>query len=382
MSNAYIIPGAAGIRPQSFTTSELSAIGASASKIIGIAYCTDCINSGSLNGVGAMVRWSEEAQQWMTFHDNAPATTDLLVYAVQLHARGGAGVFRRGPALSFYCMPTGLFATQVTQAGSSTDAPSAVNTGLASSNGMRLIMRALASQLGAGRTIVRVTGTGQVYQGTGLTTSSAGLFGTVASGEERRAMVLVGSLASFPQSGATAGVNDYALRFGICTQNADMTTTPSTFVGFFYDRTNNAGWGAGTSDTVRAHVRINGTTLLDPTTSAADTLVASSNTNLAHMLMAIAVEPTGTSGNNARVRVAWLQGRSGAWTTLYDSTQSFGSSTERFLQSIAAVAAGTRTSATSTLEAVYDQISHCTAFVGGSTGNQPVNLPMTIPPVS
>lgn len=194
-------------------------------------------------------------------------------------------------------------------------------------------------------------------------------------------MVLIGSLLSFAQSGSTAGSNDYAWRLGICSAGADMTTTPSTFIGFFYDRSNNAGWSAGTSDTVRGHVRINGTTLLDPTTSAADTLVASSNSNLAHMLMAIAVEPTGTSGNNARVRIAWLQGRAGSWTTLYDSTQSFGSGSERFLQSIAAVAVGIRTSASSTIEAVYDQISHCTAFVGGSTGNQPVNPPLTIPAV-
>lgn len=364
------------------TTAQLIATAAATSKRMAFAYCTDCINSGSLNGVGAMVRWSEEAQKWMTFHDNVPATTDLMVYAVQLNARGGAGVFRKGPALSFYCIPSGLFAPTLTQSGNATNAFGQTNNGLAATMGIHIPLRALASQLGAGRSIVRVTGTTPVYQGAGTTISSAGLFGTVASGEERRAMVLVGSLNSFNQSGATAGVNDYAWRFGICTQNSDMATTPSTFIGFFYDRSNNAGWAAGTSDTVRGHVRINGTTLLDPTTAAADTLVASSNTNFAHMLMAIAVEPTGTSGNNARVRVAWLQGRSGAWTTLYDSTQSFGSSTERLLQSIAAVAVGVRTSATSTLEAVYDQISHCTAFVGGSTGNQPVNPPITIPPVS
>lgn len=380
MSNAQIIPGAAGIRPQSFTTSQLGAIGASASKIIGIAYCTDCINSGSLNGVGAMVRWSEASQQWMTFHDNVPATTDLMVYAVQLNARGGAGVFRKGPALSFYCIPSGLFAPTVTQSGNATNAFGQTNNGLAATMGIHFPLRAQASQLGAARSIVRVTGTAPTYQGAGAATSSAGLFGTVASGEERRAMVLVGSLNSFIQSGATAGVNDYAWRFGICTQNSDMTTTPSTFIGFFYDRSNNAGWAAGTSDTVRAHVRINGTTLLDPTTTPADTLIAPGN--LAHMLMAIAVEPTGTSGNNARVRVAWLQGRSGSWTTVYDSTQSFGSSTERLLQSIAAVAVGVRTSATSELAAIFDQILSCTAFVGGSTGNQPVNPPMTIPPVS
>lgn len=364
------------------TTAQLIATAAATSKRMAFAYCTDCINSGSLNGVGAMVRWSEASQQWITFDDNAPATTDLMVYAVQMHARGGVSAYRKGPSLSFLSFPNSAPQPITTQSGTSTSVNLTVLNGLASNHGQMVMLRAGGTLLTAGRSILRVSAASSIYQGSGLTRSTTGMFGTVASGEERRAMVLVGSLASFSQSGATAGADDYAWRFGIATQGADMASTPSTYIGFFYDRSNNAGWGAGTSDTVRAHVRIAGTNLLDPTTAGADTLVASSNTNLAHMLMAIAVEPTGTSGNNARVRVSWLQGRSGSWTTVYDSTQSFGSSTERFLQSLYAIAVGARTSATANLEVSMDQISNCTAYVGGSTGNQPVNPPMTIPAVA
>lgn len=46
------------------------------------------MNAGSPTGIGGMVRWSDISQLWITFDDSCPVTTDLMSYAVQLHAIG------------------------------------------------------------------------------------------------------------------------------------------------------------------------------------------------------------------------------------------------------------------------------------------------------
>lgn len=290
---------------QSLTTAQLEGLSSGASRSISIAYCTDCINSGSsiVGAVGAFVRWSEASQRWMTFEDNVPVTTDFLQWAVWMHIRNRSPHIANPFASHFSVMP--FLAANLTQATTGTIGSFNQSVfGPMDTFGMRI---GLASGAGVGSVMAWFA---RFNQSSGNSAYSATM---------RRSVALVATVADFQAS--ISNSDNIAYRFGIQTEETAGNAWPNTFCGFVFDDstiTTNGVWIAP-ANSLRAVVRINGTDVYSPTTIGVS---GGLNTTItANAICVATVEPTGLT--TARFRVGY-QIADGSFVTAHDSTQSLG----------------------------------------------------------
>lgn len=286
------------------TTAQLIATAAATSKRMAFAYCTDCLNSGSSNvgAVGAFVRWSEASQQWMTFEDHVPITTDFLKWAVWMHIRNRTPHVANPFASHFALMPF-YNASLVPSTSGVSGSFGASTVGVMDVLGMRM---SLSSGAGVGSVMARF---GRFNQTSGNAAFSATM---------RRSISLVATVSDFATS--VSSLDNVAYRFGLQTEETVGSAWPNTFCGFVFDDTN--AWSTpGSSTALRAVVRVNGTDIYAPTTIGVSGGLNSIVT--ANALCVATVEPTGLT--TARFRVGY-QVADGSFVTAYDGTQSLGAS--------------------------------------------------------
>jgi len=293
---------------KTFTTSQLIALGATTSKRLAIAYCTDCLNSGSSNAgaVGAFTRWSEASQRWMTFEDDVPVTTDFLEWAVWMHLRTRTPYISNPFASHFSIMPPSATAPPATTGGvAGFFSPSTIGT-----MDMLGFRQSLSSGAGIGSALARFSRLNQ--------SSGSGAF----SASMRRSMAVVATVSDFQTS--VSNTDNIGYRFGLQAEETVATTWPNTFCGFVFDDstvTTNGVWITPDAS-LRAVVRVNGTDIYSPTTIG----VSASGLNqtvTANALCVATIEPINTT--QARFRVGY-QLADGSFTTAYDGVQSPGAS--------------------------------------------------------
>lgn len=304
-----------------YTTAQLNALSVADSAKLRVAYCSDCLNSGSnvVGCTGSFVFWS--GTYWMTFSDNIPITTDFFEYTIWMHLRS-----RSPQVLTPFAMH--LQGAQFIVAGFNSTNVGTAGLGQSTSGSNDLLGWRWSLS-------------------TGATAASSSLVrlnrptGTVFNPSQRRNIGMAATLTDFITS--ASATDYYAFRIGLQSSETLASAYPTSFAGIIFDDRGNV-FGQGNDSNLRAVVRANSTDAYAPTSIGIGSAIPSAMVT-SNLLVVATIEPTTTS--MARVRVGYQQG-SNIFQRVADFTVSYGSlAADLGPQAHVAISTGARVGASS-----------------------------------
>lgn len=281
---------------QSYTTAQLLALSNSASSLIRIANCSDCISTSpnSAFGYGDLAIWINTQNRWVTAHDKAPLTTDFMVWSLHACRRD------QGQISTPFCTITGETPTNIASiSGFVTGTGAVIDTPGSSSESMNTHTSAVAAL----NSVVRAT---PIFR-------SNAAFGTAP----QRAQAIVMSMVS--NAAAVSNATDrWQWRLGIETYNGSAVAGAQVdMISLVMDDYDSLGYGILNSN-LHALIRANSTTL-----SVVDTGISAASFGF----LVVTWEPVGPASGYGRARVATANNYGAIITTHLDSLVTLGTIT-------------------------------------------------------